>query len=1043
MDVDIMPKDMLSQCFTPMLAFMRNNDPKDQRNTSLNENSMYYFRKLFQLFHSCFNTKRLLEKFDQYLVSCMDIINKEPTPVSEEQIYQLNSIFKMFALIIKNDDFTKMMLKGLEIENQIEKKNIYYFSIKSKLEKLLSSQPSVVVGNFTKAKFNSDNNYFNFLLEMLKKKENHPLRDKICREDPTENFRTMRDYLNEGKINKEDYKKRHYRWAKFVYKLIKKLPYSLSRNPKLLAYFKDQLREHLQNIHLLDDKTPEGPELCQEFLLTLKFLVEAVSHSPEALTDEKIEIIFMLVDLTDMKICYFLGFLSSFFRTTLPTKFSSDLKKKIFMKYLSLYSVTDSKYSLSSTNEYYLRQCNFVLVQPILSHIFEKEVVESSFLFSTEVIGELKKIICPDICSWKLVELTLLLDYILAKVDLKTIRYEKMSLTQSEINEFLKSMILFAWKNIVRKYETSKILTNLSKLLVSRIKSRSLALNDSIQNIYELFTSVLRPSENVVDEENKNIWLETCDVILPEIKANNDQFEENVNKSPSFWLDNFINAMEYKESGHEPSKESSGGSQRWWIAIFRNRHLIQPQRNLIVNSNRFYSYLNSHIHTARTPYIVLDILLLYITWYMQDYKKCIQEGQPTDNIFGLNYQRENFFFSNILLELIKLDEDNYNALFERAYFLIRCFLLFLGKSRFNYDIYINLLQYSRKKSHIGREENPLYQGKRLRMNFVILNVLLAVLYHPKIDENKQKMEELFKTLLEYIFKEITLKQSKDYIKYPYLIPLSYQIIKKIVSLSEENKQSELIDVIKNKVKDSVKTIIMKSEKDSIPKPHEASDILSVWLAVLLYRLLFEIKPECIRDHLEKCKRIADVFCEQLASKKNIRENPQADEFTFDENVDLLDKLFYCSNAESPEKRFYIRGYYKGYMIIMLRILTRFFDKQSLQALEVNAPGQSPAIQEPTLLDYFSSLLHKQMPSSDYNIRIEVLMLMRCLLIPQTVKSPIYRGIAKDKDFLSLNQKIFILQILKPEHFLKKDEMKKPSTKLFMEYYWNLIVDFLE
>ena len=81
--------------------------------------------------------------------------------------------------------------------------------------------------------------------------------------------------------------------------------------------------------------------------------------------------------------------------------------------------------------------------------------------------------------------------------------------------------------------------------------------------------------------------------------------------------------------------------------------------------------------------------------------------------------------------------------------------------------------------------------------------------------------------------------------------------------------------------------------------------------------------------------------------------------------------------------------------------------------------------------------------ADYDIKIEVLMLLRCLLIPQSVKSPVYKGLAKDKDFLTLNQKINIINWLELDQFVRNKEGKKPAMKLFTDHLWRLIVDFVE
>jgi hypothetical protein len=95
---EIIPREQLECCFKPLLAFMQNQDPQERRN-NLNENSMYCFMKLYQLFKSCFNPERLFEKFTEYLSNFEGTLARDAVPPKEEEMSQMNAIFGEIAII--------------------------------------------------------------------------------------------------------------------------------------------------------------------------------------------------------------------------------------------------------------------------------------------------------------------------------------------------------------------------------------------------------------------------------------------------------------------------------------------------------------------------------------------------------------------------------------------------------------------------------------------------------------------------------------------------------------------------------------------------------------------------------------------------------------------------------------------------------------------------------------------------------------------------------------------------------------------------------
>ena len=687
------------------------------------------------------------------------------------------------------------MPRGLAVEKSLQEKNVYFFSVKPKLEKLLNFQSSTTISAFTKQKL-TDDVYFHFFMETLRKHESHSLRERICREDALEYLEVIRKEFERKVILEEEYNLKLSRWSQIVYVLLKHLPGFMARKIPLMIRYFDHMKAYLEKPDLLEEKpwntrsqSHSGPNAaCEQFVLTLKILVAFVSHHMEPLGKEKLEVVFALVDLGDLKICYYLNFIKLFFKKTIPLTFSPETKSRLFLHYLSFFSRdTSVRWSKvpSHSNEHYLKQVSYVMNLPILSHIFETKSIETSFIFDQDVIAKIKGIISPSkaageenevLPTWALIDLTVLFDYLLCKIDLRALRFDLMQTSQQTLNEFLQALLLFSWKMIVRVQEISKLLINLSKLVVTRIKSRSTILDESMSSIFELFTNVLHHVEDIVDEDNKNIWLNICDVLLPEIQANNDNFDANgangQPKKPSFWFEEFLRAKDLEDPTRVSNKDAYANASRWWIVLFRNRALVRPQRLLLLDNLKLYTYLGQQLNGTRVPFILLDIFLVFITWYVQDYRQCVLEGKPTDKIYGLSVQKEEYLIK-ILIELIKRDDDGVGGGFlNRAYFLFRFFYLFIGKTRLDYDVYKSLIDHWRKKNPVpSREEVAGQARKRFRVNFVLLNISLAVLHHPKIKEVREKEAELLRTIYEYVMKELQQKYTKDYVKYPYLIPL--------------------------------------------------------------------------------------------------------------------------------------------------------------------------------------------------------------------------------------------------------------------------------
>lgn len=968
-----------------------------------------------------------------------------------------------------------MLNKGIEIEEKLQAKCVYYYSLKPQLQKLLNQQSSVIITNFTKTRLKTDT-FFNFVIDTLKKPDSHPLRERICRDDPMDYVKDLLKEIDERRISPEDYNERLYRWSKVVYVLVKNIPWFLSRNYGLISFYHKLFKDTIKRVATIEKKyeipTPEAQLAMNMFTLVLKILITVVSNCEEVIPREKMAIIFDLVDVLDLKIMYYTNFINKFFKMTVPKVFSESQQKQIFMHYLQIYNF-DATRRLSKVKEdkYYLKSLNYELVLPLLSNAFNKIEIEKTFILSKEVIEELKDITksgnddLERIPGWLKIELTVMLDYFLCKIDTRTLKDDQLvEVKKSDINDLLHNVVLFAWKSIVRKKDSSKLLANMSKLLVSRIKNHSSILNDedSMKYIYELFNSVIHMNEDIVDEETKQIWLNICDIILPEIQQNSQNDAQRSKK----WFEDFIKAMDINEPMASNCRDlsSGGSSNRWWIAIMRNRQLMYPFRAYILDQNSsmsfsfsYWLYIRNWLSMPKTPYMLYDALLLYINWYMRDYKACVMSGQPTDKIGNLTPQKEEFFMS-VFRELIKKDDEYNTGYLTRSYFLFRAFTLFIGKNNLDHEGFIRLLTtYKKKGANVlsSNEPNPILVKRRLKTNFVMMNICLVILYHPKIkveigDTGKEgKDKELINCIYDFVIKEMPQKQSKEYMKYPYLVSLAYHIIKRILVISDKDSREEMLNNIFAKSNESNKVIFSNRDASRVPD----QECLSLWVAVLLYKFIYDYKPELLEAQIETYIQLSKLFCDYLKNKKFTKEVQAQDETVhFDENEDILEKFFVCYNVDSQDPKYIYKGYYKGYCVLAMRILMRFIEKDSqpyFDMLTQDGPAQPQSKTSNQKLDIpqvflevASDLLINLLPS-EIDIKLEILVLVRCLLLPNTVKNPVYKKLATDKDFLTADHKIGILNTLKIDTLLRKNEGARPVHKIFLGYLWQLVVDFVE
>jgi len=515
--------------------------------------------------------------------------------------------------------------------------------------------------------------------------------------------------------------------------------------------------------------------------------------------------------------------------------YSIESQKKIFLGFLDMIK--------NKEEQELLRQTSLNLILPILSTIFKEK--KDVLLLNSETFDiikeKIKHIQATKPPAYVYMEMTLLLDYIVSRMNLTR--------NDEKVYDFLNVDVLhFSWKNISHPRENLKQLKNLSKLLVSRLFSRfnilqdKPVLPDKPAYVQQLYTTVVQDIEDVTDDESKHIWIRTCEILLPKIKQYNQvqtlqaqrnifsetntvtgsvsnaeqqnnlmpppapthstqvnrQAAENANQANnSKWLEQFLKGMDFVHNSQASiQKDLPHLFNRYWQVIIQNREIIKEKKSMVMEANKFYSVLNQYIHLEKMPYILLDILLLYLSWYIDEYKIKYKDTPPWEynsvhqglgsseapsRILSVNAQKETFILQ-MLMELMKRDEDNAAFFLNRCFYLLRKFLIVFKEGKLNMDQVVELINRRRNQNnfshtHSSNKEEQLSTYKRFRLNFITMNVALCLLYQYEGREGEQKLKE---KSYAFIMNELPHKDSTNFHKFPYLIPLAYQLMKKIL-----------------------------------------------------------------------------------------------------------------------------------------------------------------------------------------------------------------------------------------------------------------------
>jgi hypothetical protein len=965
----------------------------------------------------------------------------------------------------------KLITLGLKLEQLLQEKGAYSFSLRNKLEDLLNAQTSLHITSTAKRNLTQEpaQKYMNFFLETLKKPKSHQLRERICRENPYDYLATLSEQNNPFAV---------YKWSQIIQILIERLPWYMSQNEQLLKFYRKLVETNIKDKHWLDETEPKKyapnstlvPIEAQQFVLNLKILVLFAENIETGLVEEKISLLFFLVEFCELKTTLYLNFIKTFFKYTLPKQYSQEKQKSVFLRYLGKY-VEDFNESHGKIcpNDHYFKMMNVYIMLPILNNIFEKGDLETSILFNPQVLGDMNNIIklisSPErdrpheiYPTWWLIEYTILLDYVLAKTNFRTLRYDRMPemlKNGGEVNRFLHDLTHFSWKNLVPKQETSKLLVNLSKLLVSRIKSHSDIFDKYMDFIYELYAAILNKNEDIMDDENKQI--NAVDVILPAMNeaAHNVPDENPKTSLPKSWCEDFLKAMEtnFSDRVAPASKDKAMIATRWWTSILKNRELLFAHRQHIIEVPKMVHLVTHMVKTSNwvTPAYFFDLILMNIGWHIKHCKQLASNSpeRQFDVVLREETRREQILLKLLHDFLIK-DEDQAQSLL-RVYFLYRLYHLIFDKSKQHFDCIQSLLTTLRKR-YPPQNAKDEYVPKKYKNIFVYMNVCLQVLYHPKAQEMREKDPEILRDLLEYLMKELSQSRLKELARYTFGIPLSYHIIKRVIKLSDESRQNEYLEILKLKCIESIKLATIIS--DSARTPAENPDSLSIWHALLFSRIIFEYKPDLFKDDHDAIASMASMFMKQFFGKKNSKEtitfsNIGEEPIFYNENHDILDKIFYCSNADTAETRVNIKHYHRGYTILMLRILTKLMDKSAVAQYEAAGEFSLPqgsALDRRNrfghLIEYFLEVLRNGHPM-DHELKLEVLLMLRCLIVPHTIKTTIYKNLAKEKDFISPKVKMSIINTIRLETLFKRADSMKPRIKMFTDHLWQLIIDIIE
>ena len=151
-------------------------------------------------------------------------------------------------------------------------------------------------------------------------------------------------------------------------------------------------------------------------------------------------------------------------------------------------------------------------------------------------------------------------------------------------------------------------------------------------------------------------------------------------------------------------------------------------------------------------------------------------------------------------------------------------------------------------THSSNKEEQLATYKRFRLNFITMNVALCLLYQYEGKDGEQKLKE---KIYDFIMTELPHKDSTNFHKFPYLIPLAYQLMKKILtSCSDKHEKDKLLNEVAKKAGESVKIIVEQQTHRTDRNSVSSNNILTIYAAILFIKIIFEIDNSILEPILD-------------------------------------------------------------------------------------------------------------------------------------------------------------------------------------------------
>lgn len=1006
--------------FNPILFTIQSIDINTMNVSYINS-----FEGLYHLFKSILHEDKLLDALIALVRKIEEKLNEGSTSLDYAVI---KAIFRVLTLMLNreatNSNFDKkiretqieIIKKSLSLEQQFEAGPPSHsgYSIKKLIFNLMNNQTSHQELNILRKYIdNYEEYFFDFFLSLIKREESIIFRERLSRYNSAEHLVKISE-KSMGQSNYENVEK-FLRWSEVIIILAKRLPGWLIYNKVIFKIYHKNYLEQLK----LQDELCSFPRLKnhRQFVLSLKILVLYNTHNKKDLSS-----IFDFLKVFKVKINEDIEFVKKFFKVTIPQKYSTAKQIELLKYFIKLLNPRDP-----NPDQEICRLANKYIVFPILYKLFKDKMDEhilsdQMIQIYDEKIDEIHESAnCP---GWIAVEFTLFIDYIISKT------YYTNS--NEKVNSFFENVLFFSWKNIVKPKGNDSLLKLLSKLVVSRLVVKFKKLYDRIGFIQQLAQSMVN-FEEISTDDGKLIWIKVNENLLPVLKELNPMFVAQVKKpmtvkeKEEYWISDFMKySVTIKYKGMD--KDIQEFLQKYYTVLIKNSKLVENYKDIIISKDQIYENISHFQNYEKTPMIVLDLVHTLMNWYIKDYKKRKHAGQSLEGICNLDADRKRYILES-LIKMIRKDDDNCGIFIQRVYFLIKKFLILFPDAKYKYEIVVKIFSPPRPDIMIIL---------KLRLCFTLLNLGLCFLYHPFPDNSKEKFKDkknknhMIDEIFKFIFNNLKQNDSKHYTKFPYLIPLSYRILTRILEIKKKEDPADYIKKLEYLTLQSKDTIIYiitnyHSSEESKTNPRKDQEKVSLWIAIMLVKILYEENYQQISSFLKSVSSLLDIFLKYLNDKSDKEPNT---EFEFDKNEDYLEKFFSCRNIESFESNNpSTRNFYKSYAILLLRVLLKFTgDPIHREKKELKI--------EPRIIEVLQN-----MKSTDFDLKIELLMQLKCIVLPHKITSKVYKPLATN--IFRVEERIALFFKFETEFILRSKEVNNKSLKLFVEYYWAFLQEVLE